>query len=199
MRAVNPGVLFDRPSLSFGNLKPTPGETTQVSAVVQARNITGEALTYTLGTRQTDGPAFTVSVNPATITVGPQEVATFQVTVSIPPGQGPVDYGAVVELTGGVQNLHIPVWVRTLPAAQSTKVLLLDNDGSTSLGLPTIRATMPMRCLNWVFLQPTATWMRWQANHRRCQHWASCSSTRLSSGLAATTTYRAGHCPCPRR
>jgi subtilisin family serine protease len=133
-RAANPGLLFDRPSLSFGNLATTSGEPTRSEAVVRARNITNATQTYNLSTRTLGGPDFAISVSPAQITLGPQEQASFNVSIEIPAGAPPVDYGGLVELSGP-QSLHIPVWARTLPAEQGTKVLLIDNDGSTSLGL----------------------------------------------------------------
>ncbi len=134
-RAANPGLLFDRPSVSFGNLQPRPGEATRVEATVTARNISGQTLSYRLSARSTDGAAFTVRVSPAEITLAPQEQARLTVAVEIPAGNDPGDYGGLVELSGGITNLHLPVWARTLPAEPSTKVLLLDNDGSSSLGL----------------------------------------------------------------
>jgi subtilisin family serine protease len=133
-RAVDPGLLFDSPSLSFGTLKPTPGQPTRATLSVTARNITGATQTYSLTAAPSDGPEFGISVAPAEITVGPQELATFTVSIEIPADTPPSDYGALVELNGP-QSLHLPVWARTLPADFSTKVLLIDNDGSTSLGL----------------------------------------------------------------
>lgn len=134
-RAANPGLLFDRPSVSFGNLQPRPDEATRVEATVTARNISGQTLSYNLRALPTDGAAFAVNVSPAEITLAPQEQARLTVAVEIPAGNAPGDYGGLVELAGGTTDLHLPVWARTLPAEPGTKVLLLDNDGSSSLGL----------------------------------------------------------------
>lgn len=132
-RAVDPGLLLDRPSLSFGNLIPTVGEPVRSSIAVRARNITASTQTYNLTARPADGANFTISVSPAQITVEPQQEVAFSVAIEIPAGAGTGDYGGLVELSGP-QGLHLPVWARTLPAERGTKVLLIDNDGSTSLG-----------------------------------------------------------------
>lgn len=134
-RAANPGLLFDRPSVSFGNTPTTMGQPTRLEAVVTARNITDQTLSYRLSARVTDALPFSMSVSPPELTLGPQEQGRIVVAVEIPADQAPADYGGVIELSGGVNDLHLPVWIRTLPAEQITKVLLLDNDGSSSLGL----------------------------------------------------------------
>jgi subtilisin family serine protease len=132
-RAADPGLLFDRPGLSFGRLAQAPGEPTRAELSVRARNITGEVQTYTLSASN-DGADMTVSVTPASITLGPQEQATFNVALEIPAGAAARDYGGAVELSGP-RSLRLPIWARTLPAESASKVLLIDNDGSTSLGL----------------------------------------------------------------
>lgn len=134
-RAANPGLLFDRPSISFGNTPTSTGRPTRLEAVVTARNITNQTLSYRLSARVTDALPFSISVSPSELTLGAQEQGRIVVSVEIPADQAPADYGGVIELGGGVNDLHIPVWIRTLPAEQITKVLLLDNDGSSSLGL----------------------------------------------------------------
>jgi hypothetical protein len=126
-------LLFDRPGISFGRLAQVPGEPTRAELSVRARNITGEVQTYTLSTNN-DGADMTVSVTPASITLGPQEQATFNVALEIPAGAAARDYGGAVELSGP-RSLRLPIWARTLPAESASKVLLIDNDGSTSLGL----------------------------------------------------------------
>ncbi len=133
-RAADPGLVFDRPSLSFGTLPTVAGEPTSAQAVVTARNVTGEVQTYSLSARATDGAEFGLGVTPAQITLGPQEQATFTVAVEVPADAPAGDYGGLVELSGP-QALHLPVWVRTRAAEKAATVLLIDNDGSTSLGL----------------------------------------------------------------
>jgi subtilisin family serine protease len=132
-RAGDPGLLFDRPGLSFGRLAQVPGEPTRAELTVQARNITNEVQTYALSTDINDSD-LGVSVTPASITLGPQEQASMTVALEIPAGAPARDYGGAVELSGP-RTLRLPIWARTLPAEQASKVLLIDNDGSTSLGL----------------------------------------------------------------
>lgn len=135
-RAANPGLIFDPPSLSFGNLSQSPGEPTRRVQPVTVRNVAG-AQNYTISANPTDGAAFALRVEPATVTLGPGESASFSVAIEIPADAPPADYGGIVEVRGadGGPPLHLPLWARTLPAQPGTKVLLLDNDGSTSLGL----------------------------------------------------------------
>lgn len=132
-RAVNPGLIFDRPSLSFGGLPTTAGQPTRRELTVRARNISSAAQNYSISTRATDGPGFAITAAPAQISLGPGEEASFTVAIEIPADAPPADYGGLVELSGP-DVLHIPVWARTRPAEFKTKVLLIDNDGSTSLG-----------------------------------------------------------------
>ncbi|HEU5099764.1 MAG TPA: S8 family serine peptidase, partial [Roseiflexaceae bacterium] len=134
-RAANPGLLFDQPSLSFGRLTTAPGPLT-----VRARNVSGRAQTYALSARHTGGPEFGITVTPSSITIGAGATAQFQVALDLPAGSPPGDYEGLVELqgpSGDAGRLHLPVWARVVPAERApNKVLLVDNDGSSSIGLP---------------------------------------------------------------
>jgi subtilisin family serine protease len=134
--AANPGLLFDRPSLSFDNLLAVSGQPSGASATIVARNSSGQRQSYQLSARPTGGSALGLSVSPASITLGPGEQASFSVAIEIPAG-GPVgSYSGEVVLDGGARQLRLPVWARNKPADLGAKVLLLDNDGSSSLGFP---------------------------------------------------------------
>lgn len=135
-RAVDPGMLFNPPSLSFSNLATTPGQSTTASTQVLARNVSGARQTYTLSARQTDGQPFAITTSPSSLSIGAGGSAIFNVSIEIPPDAAPGDYGGVVELSGGPQTVHVPVWARTLPSTPAEKVLLIDNDGSSSLEAP---------------------------------------------------------------
>ncbi|MFL5802001.1 MAG: S8 family serine peptidase, partial [Roseiflexaceae bacterium] len=66
-RAASPGLLFDRPSFSFGNIVPAAGQPAHAALAVSARNVSGQAQTYTLSARHTAGGDFGVNVAPASI------------------------------------------------------------------------------------------------------------------------------------
>ncbi len=134
-RAAIPGLLFDRPTLSFGNVPTTPGQATMAELSVTARNISAAPQTYTLSARSTEGD-FGVGVSPATLTIAAGQAATFRVAVEMPADAIAGDYGGLVELSGGPQPLHLPVWARLLPGQRGPKVLLIDNDGSSSFDFP---------------------------------------------------------------
>lgn len=133
-RADNPGIIFDRPALSFGPVSRTPGEPTLLRTTVGARNITNVPQTLALSANPTNGPVeFQIHVAPYQFTVEPNAEVRFDVTVELPADAPPEDYEGLVYLNGGPQPLHLPLWVRALPTEQAAQVLLIDNDGSSSL------------------------------------------------------------------
>ncbi len=135
-RAANPGLLFAQPSISFGNLPTILGQSTAREVLIKARNVSDAPQTYSLSAHQTGGAVFGIGVAPATLKVAPGETAEFRVVAEWPGDAPPGDYEGLIELTGGPQPLHLPLWGRLLPAERGPKVLLLDNDASSSLDLP---------------------------------------------------------------
>ncbi|HEY3228945.1 MAG TPA: S8 family serine peptidase, partial [Roseiflexaceae bacterium] len=139
-RAASPGLLFDRPALSYGSIAAPVGQPGRATLTVSARNVAGRPQTYTLSAQRTGGADFGISVSPATITLGAGATARFDVSIELPAGAAPADYEGQVELQGpggDAGHLHLPLWARLAPAERSAnKVLLIDNDGSSSLGLP---------------------------------------------------------------
>jgi subtilisin family serine protease len=138
-RAADPGLLFDRPALSFGSLVAPPGQPARATLTVSARSVAARTQRYTLSARHTGGGDFGVSVSPATLTIGAGATARFDISIELPAGAAPGDYEGLVEIQGpggDAGRLHLPLWARLAPAERSaSKVLLIDNDGSSSLGL----------------------------------------------------------------
>lgn len=134
-RAVNPGLVFDRPSLSYGRITPSPDQPTQAELTVNARNVSGAAQTYTLSGTPTEGSDFGITVTPATLTVAAGQSARFTVTMQLPAGAPAGNYTGMIELSGA-QSLHVPLYAQVQPGERGPKVLLIDNDGSSSLELP---------------------------------------------------------------
>jgi subtilisin family serine protease len=139
-KAVDPGVILDPPSLSFGRV--TMGGSATMTVTV--RSVAGTAQTYAISTVDTrDGFTATttldgVTVTPASLTLAPN--ATGQVTVSWDTTEtsGPGDQQGFVVLKSGGYEAHFPVWVRVgyAPDPNVGDVLLIDNDGSTSMEDP---------------------------------------------------------------
>jgi len=129
---LDPGVILDPPSLSFG-LVPT-GTTKTISVTVLS--VADAAETYDIATLFT-GNGFTqttalpgVTVNPAQITLQPGASAVVAVTFTAANGQGYGDNQGYVTLAGSAHDAHLPAWARVTYATALADVLLIDNDFS---------------------------------------------------------------------
>lgn len=134
--AMDPGVILDPPSLSFG-MMPTG---TQKTINVQVVNVSNAAETYTLSTLYT-GDSFTqttelpgVTVDPQSITIEPGDSAQVQITMDTASSAGLGDNQGYVVMTGDTHEAHMPAWARVSYAQALADVLIIDNDGSSSLG-----------------------------------------------------------------
>lgn len=134
--AASAPLLFDRPALSFGNLSAVAGQPTRATLTVQARNVSGQPQQISFAAEPIRADEFTISVSPPRLSIAPGQTASFSVAIEIPAGAPAADYEGSVRLEGTEPSLHLPLWARTLPATPAAKVLLLDNDGSSSLDLP---------------------------------------------------------------
>ena len=133
-RAAGAILLFDRPSLSFGSFATGFGRSATAELAVSARNTTNQPQTYSLSSRVTGAGDFSLRVSPASLTVAPGGTGRFTVAIELWPLTQAGDYEGLVELKGA-DTLRLPVWARALPPEPGPKVLLIDNDGSTSLDL----------------------------------------------------------------
>ena len=106
---------------------------------MSARNISGQRQTYTLTTQHSGGD-FGIGVSVPSITIAAGATARFDVSIDLPAGAAPGDYQGQVDLQGpggDATHLHLPLWARLTASERSpSKVLLIDNDGSSSLELP---------------------------------------------------------------
>jgi minor extracellular serine protease Vpr len=136
--AADPGVILDPPSLSFGQVMTG----TVGSIEVHVTNVAAAAETYALSTVYTGegfGSLTTVdgmTVTPASLTLNPGETKTFKVDWNTATSKGYGDNQGYVLLTGSTRKAHLPAWMRVSYAPMTGKVLILDNDASSSLGLP---------------------------------------------------------------
>ena len=131
--AGDPGLTFDNPSVSFGEIYADDSDAVTVVATDVFSRAAGTSLTYALTVSETGNITttsyFTLSVNPASLTFDDDgDAASFDVTMEIAAGAPAGDYEGFVWLRHGSHELHLPVWVQVWPALGDNPVLLLDND-----------------------------------------------------------------------
>ncbi|MFW5942408.1 MAG: S8 family serine peptidase [Chloroflexota bacterium] len=134
-----PGVFLEPVNVGFGYVISGTAHTMEVM-VTSAADTTE---TYDLSTLYTGGgfgstttlPGF--SVSPTSITLAPGDSAPIEVTFDTTEGQGIGENQGYVILESDNYEAHFPVWARVMPEPESTAdVLLIDNDGSTTVGFP---------------------------------------------------------------
>jgi subtilisin family serine protease len=141
-KAGNPGLTLDQPSLSGRHMSGGQSKTFQV----RARNISGAADTWDVSTTETGDAATTANFNIAAgvsaLSLGSAQSGTIPVTIEAAPTAVPGSYEGSVVLVSRANGmrLHIPVWLRVLPAVDKD-VLLIDDDGSVFGAGPDRRAT----------------------------------------------------------
>ncbi len=137
-KAGDPGLTFDKPSLSYGYM--TIGGSATETVVATDVFSHAETVTYTVTVEETGDVTttgyFTIGVAPTTLAFAQKgATASFNVKVDIDPNAPAGTYEGLVWLTDGTHELHIPVWIQVWPK-MTNKVLLLDNDFSYLLGYP---------------------------------------------------------------
>ncbi len=132
-KAGDPGLTFDRPSLSFGEMyagdssSMTVNATNVVTAAVSANIVVSKTGTVT------HTNMFTVTVNPTALNIAAAGSDSFVVTLEVAPNADLGDYEGQINLVG--PDLHIPFWAWVRLPLAANPVLLIDNDLSV-LGLP---------------------------------------------------------------
>ncbi|MFD3163242.1 S8 family serine peptidase [Herpetosiphon sp. NSE202] len=135
-KASNPGVFLSPPSLSFGQVLSG----TTKSILVTVTNATNVAETYNISTQYTGGgfnnitPMAGVTLAANTIAVPANGSAQFTVTFNSLAGRGYGDNQGFIVLDGPTHDAHMPAWARVTKPAANVDVLVIDNDGSSSLG-----------------------------------------------------------------
>jgi len=137
--AMDPGVILNPPAADFGLIYTG---TAKLGREIEVTNVTTHSETYNISTLYTgDGFSPTtslagVTVSPSSLTLNPGEKK--MVTVSFDPALGMgmgINQGFIV-MEGTDHNAHLPVFARVSEAMGQADVLLIDNDASSSLGLP---------------------------------------------------------------
>jgi len=127
--AMDPGVILDPPSLSYG-LVPT-GTTKSIS--VKVTNITNASETYNISTLYT-GKGFTQTTalpgfsGPASVTIGAGETKTVEVKFDSAAGQGLGHNQGYIVMTGSTHKAHMPAWAQVTHATNLADVLIIDAD-----------------------------------------------------------------------
>ena len=129
---LNPGVILDPPSVSFGAV---PSGDVQTIAV-QVTGVATQTETYNVSTLYT-GDGFTattalpgITVTPTVFALGFGQSQILSVTVDSAASQGIGENQGYIVLAGTAHHAHMPVWARVTPAAQAADVLIIDNDAS---------------------------------------------------------------------
>lgn len=135
---LDPGVVLSPPSVGFGLM--TIGDS--VSTTMTVTSVAAEAETYSVeaisitgtvdDTQIGDLPG--VTVTPANFSLNPGQSIDLTIQYDSTGAEIGDNQGYVV-LTGGSYEAHFSVWARVSPEP-SADVFIIDNDGSTSLGLP---------------------------------------------------------------
>jgi len=131
-RAADPGLTLNPPSLSFLLPQGWYGRrTVTLTGVAPARE------SYTVTVRPT-GPTTGVVLAPQTgpLTAEPGAAVPLTLSLGVTPDAPPGDYQGLIWLHSPAHTVHLPYWVRVLPAQPQTDVLLLDNDGSSAPSPP---------------------------------------------------------------
>jgi subtilisin family serine protease len=135
-KAGSPGLVLDHPSLSGRHMDPGQSKTFRI----RAWNISGMNDTWDVSTLETGDAAttanFDITAGTATLSLKRHRFGTVPVTITTSPTAAPGSYeGSVVLVSRATgMRLHVPVWLRVLPAVDKD-VLLIDDDGSP--GTPT--------------------------------------------------------------
>jgi len=131
-RVLDPGVILDPPSLSFGHtptgtVKTIAFQVTSVATATETYNLstlyTGDSFTQT-----TTLPGFTVT--PAALTLAPGETKTVSVTLDTAASQGLGHNQGYVLMDGPMHHAHLPAWANVGFATPLADVLIIDNDFS---------------------------------------------------------------------
>ncbi len=129
-KAADPGLLFDKPSVSFGSVRAAD---TTLKSTITAQSLLGVNSVWTVSITADAG--FTPTTV-STLSVPAGGTAAFDLSVEIAADTAPGDYTGFIWLTHGPHTLHIPFWVRVEAPAAAAEVLLIDNDFSDLLGEP---------------------------------------------------------------
>ncbi len=133
-KAFDPGVIIDPPSVSCGIVEKTG----QAVKKLTITNISPSQETYAITTRSTakgfdnaTAVVAGVTVSLASITLGPSEAKTIDVTFNAAAGAVVGDNQGYVVFTGSLGHAaHVALWARVKPANKN-KVLVIDNDASS--------------------------------------------------------------------
>lgn len=135
--AADPGVILDPPYVSFGQVLTG----TEQTLTVNVTSVATATETYALSLLDTSGgfpgtaglAGFTVS--PASLALGPGQSGSFTVTFNAMASGGLGDHQGYILLDGANYDAHLPTWARVTYVADAD-VLIIDNDGSSSIGYP---------------------------------------------------------------
>jgi hypothetical protein len=135
--AADPGIILDPPSLGFGTV-PTG---TITSLKVNLTNVATGTENYSLNAIRVGGiysttvtsPLPGIGVTPSRISTTPGATASITVTLDTSHAKIGDNQGYLV-LEGSAHQAHLPIWGRVMSASSGKDVLIIQNDGSATLG-----------------------------------------------------------------
>lgn len=134
--AMDPGVILNPPSLSFGPVSEGEQETIEVMIT----SVADTTETYNISTLYT-GDSFTdttalpgFSAEPSSLTLAPGESATIEVAFDSTASNGLGDNQGYILMTSENHNAHMPAWARVMYDDPLADVLIIDNDFSDEVG-----------------------------------------------------------------
>jgi len=123
-KAGDPGLLLEQPSLSGGEFAAGQG----ANLTLRARNARGGIGRWNVSVQGPTG--INVSV-PSSVRLLGSVTESIPVRLDAAPGTPLGDYEGKLVLTNGSTTLHVPFWLRVVPASATKTVLLVDDDGSS--------------------------------------------------------------------
>lgn len=133
-KAIDPGVILEPPSLSFGPVVRGQSKTIAITVT----SVASSTQTFDVRTVFTGAgfnaltPVADMSVSPSRLTLAPGASAQLTVRWSATAPEG--DRQGFVVLTSPQYEVHLPAWMRVAYASDLARgqVLLIDNDGSSA-------------------------------------------------------------------
>ncbi|MFN8535474.1 MAG: S8 family serine peptidase [Dehalococcoidia bacterium] len=132
-RAVDPPFFADPPSIALGTARAgqTRSATVRLTGGSSRVALTAEPVLFGSWFPTT---GLSVSVQPERFVLGPGEYVDLTLRLGLPAGAPPADHQGDLIIRGPAGVSRLPFWTRLSPE-RGADVLLLDNDGSSDLGL----------------------------------------------------------------
>lgn len=194
-QAHDPGFLLSPPGLSFGQARAGA----VISRTITAQNVGASGIYSVTVESLSDTPGVTVTASISRWLAS--GIGEFAVYLEADSTAVPGEREGRIWLAQGERRLHVPWWVRVLPAGQSADILLLDDDASSLNGgrdyLPYYVRLLEDRGLTYTVWDVGVKWQQSMGRERGALPdaaylqgfaaviWFAGDSTRTYSGIGA--------------